>query len=57
MSKKRPRGHVVGKVDRRKGCMYFVDGSGNVRETEMKGFRKGGQGRRNDLCKAKRRKR
>lgn len=60
MAKKKPRGHVVlhKAVKRRPGCMYFVDVHGNVRETDMKGKRKGGQGRRNDLCKpAKRRKR
>lgn len=51
------RGHVVAKhvVKRRPGCLYFVDKSGSVRETEMKGKRKKGQGARNDLCKAKRR--
>jgi hypothetical protein len=60
MAKKHPKGHVVAAkaVKRRAGCMYFVDAHGNVRETEMKGKRKKGQGARNDLCKpAKRRKR
>ena len=59
MAKKKPRGHVVlhKAVKRRAGCMYFVDASGNVRETDMKGKRKKGRGARNDLCKpAKRRK-
>jgi len=40
------------------GVNCIVDGSGNVRETDMKGKRKKGRGARNDLCKpAKRRKR
>jgi hypothetical protein len=52
MAKKHPRGHVVVRhaVKRKKGCMYFVDKDGNLRETEMKKKRKRGRGARNDLC-------
>lgn len=60
MAKKKPRGHVVVRhaVKPKKGCLYFLDKEGNVRETERKGLRKRGRGARNDLCKpAKRRKR
>jgi hypothetical protein len=36
VAKRKPKGRIVGKVKREKGCMYFVDGKGNVRATKLK---------------------
>ena len=38
MAKKsrKPKGRVVAKIKREKGCMYFVDKAGHVRVTKLK---------------------
>ncbi len=35
-----PQGKVVAKIKRKDGCMYFVDGSGGVREMKRGGKKK-----------------
>ena len=41
-------GKVVGKVDRKKGYLYYVDGKGSVKESKMN---RGGAKKGHKVCK------